>query len=135
MMKLSQLMIKDRNTREILRVLQSKRELTRQDIARIVGISIPTVTNNINHLISEGVVAESKTMASTGGRKPHVLEFLPNSYHAIGIQVSSDHSGYFSKVKIILVNLDLRKVHEESFDYSTFDTFDQIIDFLNIKIE
>ncbi|MCF7943336.1 MAG: ROK family transcriptional regulator, partial [Spirochaetia bacterium] len=104
-------------------------------IARIVGVSIPTVTSNLNRLIQEGVIAESHTMASTGGRKPQAVKFVPDSFFSFGVQISSDHSDNISKVRIILVNLDSKIVHEESFDYSSFTTFDQILNYVKLRLD
>jgi predicted NBD/HSP70 family sugar kinase len=122
-----QLEVKDSNTRRVLKVLKEKRELTRQDIAREAGMSIPTVTNNILRLAKEGIVEEAHVLASTGGRKPQTVRFLPDGRYSIGVQVSSDHYSVESKARIVLVDLDSKILHDDIFDYRQFGSADEIM--------
>ncbi len=122
-----QLEVKDSNTRRVLKVLKEKRELTRQDIAREAGMSIPTVTNNILRLAKEGIVEEAHVLASTGGRKPQTVRFLPDGRYSVGVQVSSDHYSVESKARIVLVDLDSKILHDDIFDYRQFGSADEIM--------
>ena len=49
--KVSQEDIKETNTKQILKVFTKMRKLTRIEIAAATGISIPTITNNLNYLL------------------------------------------------------------------------------------
>ena len=78
--------IKDSNRKKILNLIVKKRELTKQSIAKEIGISIPTVIANINELLVEGLVEEAGVANSTGGRKPIIVRFLPNSKYSFGVE-------------------------------------------------
>lgn len=88
------------NRKKILQLLIRSREVTIPEISRETRISIPTVTKNINQLIIEGIAEEAGVSESTVGRKPMVLRFLPDAYHAIGVEFAIDH------IRIVLTNLD-----------------------------
>lgn len=113
--------IKDFNKKKILNLLQAKRELTKQDISRETGISIPTVTNNINELVSEGLVEEVGVSDSTGGRRPMLFRFLPNSRYSFGVDISLD------VVRVILANLDLEILYDYRMNMKQFENLDDIV--------
>ncbi|PID56484.1 ArsR family transcriptional regulator, partial [candidate division KSB3 bacterium] len=85
----------------MLRLLISKRELTISEISRELDISTPTVSKNINQLIAEGFAEEAGVSASTGGRRPVLIKFIPDAYYSLGIEFSAER-----QVRIILTNLD-----------------------------
>jgi len=98
------------NKREkILMLLYKKGELTKQDIAKEIGITIPTVISNIKELKNEGLVAEPKVADSTGGRRPVIVSFLPDSRFSFGVDISPE------SVRVILVNLNSEIKYEEEF--------------------
>ena len=92
--------IRTENRKKILRLLIRKREVTIPEISRETKISIPTVTKNINQLITEGIAEEAGVSESTIGRRPMVIRFLPDAYYSIGVEFS------VKGVRIILTNLD-----------------------------
>lgn len=113
--------IKAANREKILHLLMDKRELTKQEISRRARISVPTVTNNINHLLKEGFVQEAGVSASTGGRRPVVLRFMPDAKYTFGVDLSPE------KIRIILTNLDLKIQADISFANKNFETMDDIM--------
>jgi len=113
--------IKTANREKILHLLMDKRELTKQEISKKTGISVPTVTNNINRLLKKGIVAEAGLSASTGGRRPVVLRFKPDSKYTFGVDLSPEN------VRIILANLDLQIQADLSFANRNFTTMDEIM--------
>jgi predicted NBD/HSP70 family sugar kinase len=112
--------IKDSNKKMILNLLREKREMTKQNIAKEIGVSIPTVISNINELINEGLVEEAGVGDSSGGRKPVIVKFKPDSKYAFGVEVD------IHKVRIILINLDSEILEEEQF------SIDKIIEDISI---
>lgn len=121
--------IKDANKKKILNLLYKKRELTKQDIAKETGISIPTVTNNINELIEEGIVEEAGVAVSTGGRKPVVVRFLPYSRYSFGVDFSLE------SVRVILTDLDSEIKYDVSFETDGFKDVHKIIMHIHSIIE
>lgn len=91
--------IKMSNSKKILQYLYHKNQATKQEISKELGVSIPTVTHNVNTLIEEGYVKQVGVATSTGGRKPAVLEFIPHSKHSVGIDIRA------SEYEIIITNL------------------------------
>jgi len=62
--------------REIVRL---SGPVSRNEIARIAGLTPPTITNVINELIESDTVREIGHGESTGGRRPVLLELNPNA--------------------------------------------------------
>lgn len=125
--------IKDSNRKKILNLLYKKKELTKLDIAKQTGISIPTVINNINELLTEGIVMEAGVAVSTGGRKPMIISFLPDSRFTFGVDIRPDF------VRIIMTNINSDIKFETSFKIQSMDNFDvimnKIIQIINKHIE
>lgn len=126
---INQGIIKASNKKKILNFLYKERETTKQDISKETGISIPTVTNNINQLLKEGIVEEAGVFASTGGRKPVAIKFMPNAKYAFGINISIDN------VRIILVNLDVDIKYDITINTAQYKNFDMIIKCIFNQIE
>ena len=82
--------IRIENRKKILQLLIRKRELTIPEISREIEVSIPTVTKNISQFIAEGIAEEAGVSASTGGRRPMVIKFLPDAYYSVGIEFSTN---------------------------------------------
>jgi predicted NBD/HSP70 family sugar kinase len=101
--------IKDSNKKLILNLLRDKREMTKQKIAKEIGVSIPTVISNSKELIDEGLLEEAGVGDSSGGRKPVIVKFKPNSRYSFGVEID------ILNVKIILLNLDSEVLAEEQF--------------------
>lgn len=113
--------IKDSNRKRILNLILKKRELTKQDIAREIGVSIPTVIANVNELMEEGLVEEAGVAGSTGGRKPVIVRFLPDSKYSFGVEFA------LNCVRIILTNLDSEIKFDTSFLIKDFKDINYIM--------
>lgn len=100
--------IKTNNKKRIINLLSKERELTKLEVSRKLDISIPTVTTIIGELKDEGIVEEAGMATSTGGRKPVIIRFLPDSRYSIGIDLQRN------VVRAVLTNLDLKIVDERS---------------------
>ncbi|ERI94442.1 ROK family protein [Clostridiales bacterium oral taxon 876 str. F0540] len=98
--------IKTNNKKRILKLLSKERELTKLDISRKLDISVPTVTTITNELIEEGIALEAGMATSTGGRKPVIIKFLPDSRYSIGIDLGRDF------IKMIVTNLDSKIIED-----------------------
>jgi len=119
--------IKDSNRKKILGLLMEKREMSKQQVAQEAGLSIPTVTINVARLLKQGIVEEAGVSASTGGRKPMMIRFLPNSRYSFGVDFSSNHLTSSSLIRVILVNLDAEMQEESTFEYRDFSSVSQIM--------
>lgn len=90
--------VKVANQSKLLRVLCQK-PATRSELARLTGLSPATVTNLTKELIAQGLVQESRTLESVGGRPPVLLEFNSMAGKVIGVRISR------TRVQAALVNL------------------------------
>lgn len=120
--------IKNYNRKKILSLLISKRELTKQEISLKTKISIPTVTANVNELIKEGIVEESGVANSSGGRKPVLIRFMPDSRYSFGVDINVE------RAKIALVNLDCKILDEFSFSIESFHNIEEMIQKISDEI-
>lgn len=120
--------IKNYNRKKILTLLMSKRELTKQEISLRTKISIPTVATNVNELIEEGILEEAGVASSSGGRKPVVIRFVPDSRFSFGVDIDVE------SVKIALVNLDCKIIVEKSFATKSFAKIDDLISKISEEI-
>jgi predicted NBD/HSP70 family sugar kinase len=124
MLKLTELgqdIIKDSNRKKILNILYKNKEVTKQEISKLTGISIPTVINNINLLLEEGLVEEIGVATSTGGRKPVIIRFLSDSRFSFGVEITP------SQVRVIRTNLNSEIKFDESFPIKGIDNFENIM--------
>ena len=67
---------------------ESEHLSTRQTLAESIGISMPTLYQNLNELMEEGLVRETGEEQSTGGRKARSLDIVPDARFSVGIAVS-----------------------------------------------
>lgn len=115
MIALEQSDIKINNKRRIIYLLSKERELTKLDISRSLDISVPTVTTIVGELKEEGIVEEGGMATSTGGRKPVIIKFLPDSRYSIGIDLGRDY------VRAILTNLDSSIIKDRKIELSVIN--------------
>lgn len=107
--------IKDINRVNIINLIKASRTTTKQEIAKNLDLSIPTVTTNINALLQEGLIEEMGVAKSTGGRKPMILGFKKDARYAFGVSVAP-HG-----VMLRMINLDNEIIEETDFNYQGLD--------------
>ena len=64
---------------------------TRQSLAQSLGLSLPTIYQNLNELVESGLVRYNGEAQSTGGRRAAGVEIVPDARIAIGVSVSGHH--------------------------------------------
>lgn len=60
---------------------------SRADLSRYTGLSKPTVSSAIAHLIERGLVRETGRAENTQGRKAILVEFNPKCFYTLGAEV------------------------------------------------
>jgi N-acetylglucosamine repressor len=83
--------VKKINRNKIYRLINERERVSKPEIASILGVSMPTVLQNVNELLERGLVAEVGAYESTGGRKAKVLAPVYNACYAIGIDITQNH--------------------------------------------
>ncbi|MFD1957092.1 ROK family transcriptional regulator [Paenibacillus thailandensis] len=99
--------VKTINKNRIYRYVYANGMTSKQGIAAGLGMSMPTVLQNVKELIAEGLLAETGTFESTGGRKAKAISIVPGARHAIGVEITRQHIG------IVLVDLSGALLRQE----------------------
>ena len=89
----SNLEVKKINRNQIYRCINQLERVSKPEIAANLGVSMPTVLQNVNELLERGLVAEVGAFESTGGRKAKVLSPIYNARFAIGVDITQNHRG------------------------------------------
>ncbi|MDD5602992.1 MAG: ROK family transcriptional regulator [Eubacteriales bacterium] len=90
----------DNNQTRILSLIRDSDGMTRAGIAEAAALSILTTKKYVRELIDEGIIIESGTEESTGGRKAGILKINPGHKYTLAADIGA-HS-----VKIGIVRLD-----------------------------
>lgn len=77
------------NKIKVLDIIRTTEKLSRADIAKISGLSAPTVSRIIEDLMGEGLVREIGEGVSQGGRRPTLLKFSDQKNFIIGIDLGT----------------------------------------------
>ena len=92
--------IKKINHTKIYRLIYSAPDgISKQEIIRKLGLSLPTVTQKLTELQEEGLVRDSGSIGSTGGRRARAFSIVKDAKLAVGLDISRD---YFT---VVLVDL------------------------------
>lgn len=86
-----QALIKRINTAIVLESILKDAPLSRAQISEKTGLNKATVSSLVQHLIDGSVVREIGTGASSGGRKPVMLEFDAGAGHAVGVDIGVNY--------------------------------------------
>lgn len=114
--------IKARNLGDIYRTIYYEGPCSRQALATRLGLSLPTVTNNLNRLKEEGLIYNAGSFSSTGGRKANMLRCVANARFSMGIDITKNH------LSIVIIDLEsqiiasnrIRIPFEDTDDYYRF---------------
>lgn len=90
----SLLRVKAANQSTILRMIYYLGPVKRADIAEQLELTLPTITTNVNSMISAGIVREVSARDANqarSGRKARLVEVVPEAYHFIGIENTGTH--------------------------------------------
>ncbi|MGB4412362.1 MAG: ROK family transcriptional regulator [Atribacterales bacterium] len=80
--------VKVKNRSLVLRLLKKKGPLSRIDLARITGLTQPTITNIVNDLLSANLLQEVGISDTKAGRKPILLSVNDQAFYIIAINFS-----------------------------------------------
>ena len=89
---------------------------TRQSVAQALGLSLPTIYQNLNELVESGLVRYNGEAESTGGRRAAGVEIVPDARIAIGVSVTGHH------LRFLAADLRLHEIAYRSVSYTTFGT-------------
>lgn len=96
---INNLEVRNTNKKRVISLLYHKNEMTKQDIAKTLGLSLPTVSQILKELFEHGLVREGGTLASSGGRKPVVNTLIYDAKLSVGIEITQNH------IRFVLIDL------------------------------
>ena len=77
------------NRSVILELVRTRGPISRAELSRAAGLSLPAVMEIVGRLTGEGLVREIGVGPSTGGRRPVLLELAPQAHRAVGLEVGA----------------------------------------------
>ena len=116
------------NRNDIFQLLYQKQALSKQGVMAILNISLPTVTQNINRLMEEGLVCESGSIGNTGGRRAKTYDIVADARFSIGLDITRRH------VSIVVIDLRGNFCYHKRVEHP-FSTTDEYYHFLGTLVQ
>ncbi len=116
------------NEREVLRVIQARGPLSRADVARLSGLSAPTVSKAVASLLQAGLIEESAALEPSRGRPALQLRLATASVQVLGIVIDA------VRCEVVSAGLD-GLLHPEGESFPTPTTYPKLIDALAMQCE
>lgn len=88
-MKIDKTIINELNRQTVLNVIRQNDVISRAEVSRITGLSIPTVMKIVDNFIQMGLIREIGKGESSGGKPPILLQFVADSYFCVGIDIGA----------------------------------------------
>lgn len=79
------------NIRLIFHLLYRNQAMTKQEIARALSLSLPTVSQILRELGERDLVQEAGMLASSGGRKPVLSTLNYQARLSVGVEITANH--------------------------------------------
>jgi predicted NBD/HSP70 family sugar kinase len=97
---------------QLLNLIRESGPVSRATLAKLSGLSKPTISEQVKSLISRGVVVELGTGEATkaGGKKPTMVDFKVDAGRAIAVSIDAD------KTRLRCTDLRGRITEEDSID-------------------
>ena len=93
----------------VLDLVRGARAISRVDLAAATGLTAPTISEVVRELITDGLVVEAGRGASTGGKRPTLVQLNPQARYSVGVQLERN------TCVIVVVDLAGRQVARTSF--------------------
>ncbi len=111
----------------ILKLVWREHQISRAEISRQLDLSRSTVTDIIKDLLPTGIITEVGNGASSGGRKPIMLQFQDEAKVILGIDIGATH------VSVAMTNLRGKLLFWKAKDFpvrdnveGTFNVIDEL---------
>ena len=89
--KLTNTDVKKLNKNRIFRLIYNSDKISRQEIADQLGLSLPTVNQNLKMLMEDGLIEYVGNFTSTGGRRAQAITINNNARKAISVNFKTDY--------------------------------------------
>jgi predicted NBD/HSP70 family sugar kinase len=116
------------NRNKVYRYIYENDKVAKQDLVRALGLSLPTVSQNLNELFEMGLLRYSGKFESSGGRKAKKISVIPDARMVIGVEIKMDH------INILAIDIKGNTRQSDRLDYE-FEASDSYGKFLAAEIE
>ena len=99
--------LKIENRNKIYNAIRKNKCISGPALIYELHLSRPTVTQNINQLLEEGLICENGSFGNTGGRRAKGYSIAENCRVAAGLDITRNH------ITILLVNLNGEIIYEK----------------------
>ncbi len=89
-------------------IYNSEEPLSKQEMALGLGLSLPTIHQNVSELLDSGLIIPVETQVSTGGRPPMGYLVKNDVRFSIGVAITSNH------IRLLASDLKLNQLAEKS---------------------
>jgi predicted NBD/HSP70 family sugar kinase len=89
--KTANMEIKKLNRTSIYQLVRKNNGLSNKDIVQQLQLCLPTVTQNISEMMSEGLIEEYGSIGNTGGRRAKTYGIRKDARTAIGLDITKNH--------------------------------------------
>jgi predicted NBD/HSP70 family sugar kinase len=86
----SKRLLRDLNRSIVLNLIAARAPISRADLAREGNLPAPTVTRIVGDFVEAGLVIETQSEESSGGRRPVHLTINPDAGHVVGVKLRED---------------------------------------------
>jgi len=116
------------NRNKVYRYIYENDKVSKQDLVRALGLSLPTISQNLSELFDMGLLRYAGKFESSGGRKPKKISIIPDARMVIGVEIKMEH------INILAIDLKGNIRPSERLDYN-FEVSDRYGIFLAAEIE
>jgi N-acetylglucosamine repressor len=86
----SRALLRDLNSNLLIELVRESRPISRAELARRSGLSAPTVSTIVGHLLERGILVEVAIAPANGGRPPVLLDINASGGYVVGIKLRGD---------------------------------------------
>lgn len=83
-------LVSETNRLRVLGLIREKGRISRTDLSPLAGLSLPAVSRIVAALVEQGYVHEVGPSDSRGGRRPIMVEMIPDAGFAVGVDLGRD---------------------------------------------
>lgn len=132
-MKYDKSFIAQMNKKNVLNVIRTRGPINKSQIAKLIELSVPTVMKISDELIEAKVIRICGKGESNGGKRPELLEFIPNAYYMVGVDIGR------SKTTSIIMNLNgdvlSKRVMKTGETHPVDELIERVITLINVTIQ
>ena len=111
----------------LLRLLWTRREISRAELARLTGLSRSTVSAIVNDILATGIVRETRAGSSNGGRRPILLGFDDNARVILGLDIGASHvGGVVTNLRGQILRRQEQPIHTRDDPYKALDAVAEV---------